>query len=148
MKNFDCPSGVKFHCIKCGMCCGDTESKTRHVLALRSEVEKIANSTQRDILEFSQRVSNCLPYEHELKKTNGKCIFLKENLCTIYLIRPLICRFYPFELLPSQDSMHKFNYTAECPGIGMGEELGLTYFRRLFRLARARLGLVGASGSC
>ena len=38
-------------------------------------------------------------YSYEMKKNKkGKCFFLKENQCCIYEFRPIICRFYPFEL--------------------------------------------------
>ena len=147
MDHFDCPQGVKFECIKCGICCGDTNEKKRHVLAFRYEVEKIASFTCQDISNFSQRISDCSPYEYELRKIDGKCIFLERNLCTIYSFRPLICKFYPFELLPKVSSKLKFNYTLECPGIGVGEEIDINYFRGLFRLARVRFGLTRGSGS-
>jgi Fe-S-cluster containining protein len=147
MEYFDYPPKIKFECTKCGICCGDINRKERHILAFKSEVEKIARHINQDISTFSKRDSNCPPYAHELKKVDGKCFFLKTNLCSIYSFRPLICRFYPFELLPNSNSAHRFDYTLECPGIGVGEELRASYFRRLFRLARVRFEFAGCSGS-
>ncbi len=139
MKSFDYPPEIKFKCIRCGICCGDTADKIRHVLVLRNELEKIIQSTNQEMSEFAHKINNCLPYEFELNKTNKKCIFLKENQCTIYEIRPMICRFYPFELSLSTNNLHKFNFTKECPGIGIGKQKSEDYFKRLFRLARERL---------
>ena len=147
MPGFDYTSGIRFECLKCGICCGDTSKKLRHILALETEVEKIATVTGQNILKFSERVESREPYAYELKKSGGKCVFLQNNLCTVYLYRPLICRFYPFELLPELDSTHRFDYTTECPGIGIGKEKDATYFRRLYRLARARFGLAKGFGA-
>jgi Fe-S-cluster containining protein len=73
-----------------------------------------------------------------MKKTEeGKCVFLENNCCTIYTARPLICRFYPFELT-AHDGKHTFLYTTECPGINKGFMLSKNYFRKLLRLAHAR----------
>jgi Fe-S-cluster containining protein len=75
-----------------------------------------------------------------MKKTaeNGKCVFLEKNRCTIYSLRPLICRFYPFELKIVANGKHKFLYTEECPSIGKGKTLNKNYFDELFQLARTK----------
>ena len=67
------------------------------------------------------------------KSRNRKCVFLKGNSCSIYQIRPLICRFYPFQLKNPRKKRHVFEYTDECPGIGKGPLLKKTFFEHLFR---------------
>ena len=47
---------------------------------------------------------------------NGSCPFLKNGLCSIYTIRPQICRAYPFYL----DLASGLNVDVLCPGIGKG----------------------------
>jgi Fe-S-cluster containining protein len=138
--NFDYPSTVRFHCAKCGICCGDTKEKTRHVLLLRTEAEQIAKTTSQPISKFAVKIRNKMPYTYEMKKTaeDGKCVFLENNRCTIYPLRPLICRFYPFELKISQGGKYKFLFTEECPGINKGRMLSEAYFRKMFRLAYAK----------
>ena len=32
----------------------------------------------------------------QLKKKGEKCIFLKEKMCSVYPVRPMICRLYPY----------------------------------------------------
>jgi len=54
------------------------------------------------------------------KTEDGRCIFLKGDSCSIYSIRPLICKFYPFELRRTGKGRFIFTYTDECPGIGGG----------------------------
>ena len=67
-------------------------------------------------------------------------IFLKENQCTIYPLRPLVCMFYPFELkFDSDKNLHIFNFTVECPEIGKGNCLSEKEFEKLFKLAEERL---------
>jgi Fe-S-cluster containining protein len=144
--NFDYPTAVRFHCIKCGTCCGDTKEKTRHVLLLRTEAEQIAKTTLQPIFKFAVKIKDRTPYSYEMKKReNGKCVFLENERCTIYSLRPLICRFYPFELRVLHNRNYTFLYTEECPGISKGRLLSEGYFRRMFRLARAKFRLSAGS---
>lgn len=137
--NFDYPTTVRFRCIKCGICCGDTKEKTRHILLLRTEAEQIATATLQPISKFTVKIKDKAPYSYEMKKMkDGKCVFLENNCCTIYAVRPLICKFYPFELESAPTGKYTFLYTSECLGINMGPILSKKYFRKLFQLAHAR----------
>ena len=139
MNKFDYPNAVRFECVKCGICCGDTKEKNRHVLLLKTEAEQIAETTGQQIFKFAVKIEDKAPYKYEMKKRkNGKCVFLQNNLCTIYSLRPLICRFYPFELKDIHNQKHTFLYTDECPGINKGQMLNESYFRKLFQLAHDR----------
>ncbi len=139
--SFTYPAKLRFNCNRCGLCCGDTKEKTRHILLLEEEAQTIAAKTALSKQDFSLEISDKHPYCFEMKKTSeGKCIFLKDNHCTIYSLRPLICRFYPFELKfdPDQEQ-HAFSFTLECPAMLRGEILGKNFFLRLFGLAKDRL---------
>ena len=146
--NFDYPTTVRFRCIKCGICCGDTEEKTRHILLLSAEAEQIAKTTAQPIFKFATKIRDKAPYVYEMKKRaeDGKCVFLENNRCTIYSMRPLICRFYPFELKVTPSKKYQFHYTDECPGINKGKLLSDSYFREMFRkaLTKFRLSAVQA----
>jgi len=139
--SFDYPHATRFKCTKCGICCGNTPTKTRHVLMLKAEAEQISSATTKPISEFAVKIKSKDPYSYEMVKTadEGKCLFLKENQCTIYTLRPLVCRFYPFELKTAGSRKHKFTPTNECLGIGKGRVLDEAYFRKLFRLAQGRV---------
>jgi len=138
--NLDYPVALRFQCTKCGTCCGDTKEKIRHVLLLSTEAEQIAAATSQQVCDFAVEVEGKAPYSYEMKKTaeNGKCVFLEKNRCTIYSLRPLICRFYPFELKTAANRKYKFLYTSECPRIGKGKTLSKNYFEELFHLARTK----------
>lgn len=138
--SFEYPATVRFRCTKCGICCGDTKEKIRHILLLNLEAEQIAKATSRPISAFVEKIEKSAPYVHEMKKTeeNGKCVFLENNRCTIYPIRPLICRFYPFALKTAQSGKYTFFFTEECPGIKKGRILSEAYFKKIFRIAQAK----------
>jgi Fe-S-cluster containining protein len=135
------PQNLSFTCNCCGLCCGDTAEKTRHILLLEAEAEEISAQTGLPIEEFAVEKLGCAPYIYEMKKPHeGKCFFLKDNQCRIYEARPLICRFYPFELRFNADkNTHVFSYTAECPTINQGKALTQRDFEALFMLAKQRL---------
>lgn len=135
------PPSVSFSCNNCGLCCGDTPDKTRHILLLDCEVEEISAQSGLPIEEFALENMCRSPYVFEMKKPDdGKCYFLKDNQCSVYNARPLICRFYPFELRYDKDkNIHVFKYTLECPTINKGKAMSKLDFEELFLLAKQRL---------
>jgi hypothetical protein len=130
---------LRFTCLKCGLCCGDTKHKKRHILLLRSEAETISAFKGQRISHFAEEVQHKDPYTFEMRKSreNGKCIFLSDDRCTIYSHRPIICRFYPFEMRELENGASVFRHTDECPGIGKGDVLRANYFQGLLQLATA-----------
>jgi Fe-S-cluster containining protein len=138
---FTCPNNVIFECSKCGLCCGDTKEKNRHVLLLEQEANIISKETCLPKETFTTKVTDKNPYCSEMKKNKeGKCFFLKDNQCSIYALRPLICRFYPFELkFDHGKNQYAFNFTFECPGITQGRLVTKKDFEDLFLLAKKRL---------
>jgi Fe-S-cluster containining protein len=105
---------------------------------LVSEAKIIAKETGLIVSDFSVETKEKKPYDLEMKKTNeGKCVFLKDNRCNIYSSRPLICRFYPFQLTYEIDvEKYVFDFTLECPAINQGKLLSRKDFEMLFELAR------------
>jgi Fe-S-cluster containining protein len=101
---------------------------------LKIEAERISRNTSKNIEVFAEKIKGSEPYAYRMKKnTEGKCVFLKDNLCMIYEARPLICRFYPFQLENKGDNKFAFTYTSECPGIGKGPRLKRNFFEKLFK---------------
>lgn len=140
--DFTYPPDLDFECNGCGLCCGDTPQKTRHILLLESEAQTIAAETGLSLASFAKPVADKKPYVYEMEKPlNGRCFFLDaENRCRIYTNRPLICHFYPFQLTFSADQeCYVFAVTQECPTVGKGRHLTKKDFEALFALASARL---------
>lgn len=140
--DFTYPNNILFDCSRCGLCCSDTQQKTRRILLLKLEASTISTETCLPIADFSKQIMDKAPYVFEMKKRDhGKCFFLNDNQCIIYPLRPLICRFYPFELKFDLDNDHYvFDFTFECPGISKGRILTRKDFEELFVLAQERLG--------
>lgn len=138
--DFVYPKDISFKCINCGICCGDTIKKKRHILMLKEEVDQLSNITHKKIIDFSSTYNDKSPYLFEMKKKDdGKCVFLSpKNTCSIYANRPLICRCYPFELVNQTNGIYKFSFTNECPGINSDNLLNKKYFINLFELIKTR----------
>ena len=112
----------------------DEQQNCHHLLLLTTEARNIAKHSSKKLEEFSEKVEDCNPYTYRMKKTqDAKCIFLKDKLCSIYQIRPIICRFYPFQL-NMRNNRYTFTYTNECKGIGKGSNIKKNYYERLFTL--------------
>jgi Fe-S-cluster containining protein len=107
---------------------------------MKMEANHVSQKTSRNIEDFAEKAEGFEPYVYKMKKTEqGKCVFLNGNLCTIYSIRPLICRFYPFEFKNDRKSRPTFAYTEECPGIGRGSKLDRTFFENLLTRLRKQM---------
>lgn len=131
---FEYPKHVRFRCERCALCCRDTEDKVRMILLLRNEADHISKKTSMSLDEFAEKIEGSEPYVYRMRKTrDGECIFLGDESCSIYKMRPLICRFYPFQLKNLRNNRHAFTFTDECPGIGKGPQLERRFFQRLFR---------------
>ena len=106
----------------------------RTVVLLEVEAAQISKATSKDIPEFAERVRGLQPYAYLMRKDDrGKCFFLREKRCSIYGIRPLVCEFYPFELMVNDYGKYVFNYTCECPNVGKGNVVSKNVFDKLFR---------------
>jgi Fe-S-cluster containining protein len=131
--DFSCPKDLHFYCTRCALCCGDTKQRTRHILLSEKDAQAISDATSRPVQSFAAKVVGHDPYLYEMRKTGNdrKCIFLQETVCSIYDLRPLICRFYPFSLT-TKNGKYKFRCTWECPGIGKGKRMERSFFQELF----------------
>ena len=146
--NLTYPKNITFTCNDCGICCGDTQTKTRHILLTQKDADRITKHTNQTLNAFANKTDNKEPYIYEMQKNpkTHKCTFHKNNQCTIYTQRPLICKFYPFQLTTTQNNQHNIEVTNECPGVTHhldtlkgGEILGNQYFKRLLKLAQEEL---------
>ncbi|MEM3056705.1 MAG: YkgJ family cysteine cluster protein [Candidatus Bathyarchaeia archaeon] len=136
---FEYPKSVRFRCLRCALCCMDVDSRERRILLLEAEARRISEAAYIGIGDFALEVKYEDPFKYVMKKENGRCVFLRDNLCYIYELRPIICRFYPFKLERVWGRGLRFSYTEECPGIGRGPRLRRTYFEELLNYLRENL---------
>jgi Fe-S-cluster containining protein len=74
----------KFSCQQCGNCC-----RLRFIPILQSDIDRMASAGHKDFYEKKGR-------EFAMKRKKGRCMFLKNDSCSIYLVRPDVCREFPF----------------------------------------------------
>ncbi|MGA8571197.1 MAG: YkgJ family cysteine cluster protein [Desulfobaccales bacterium] len=103
-----------FHCRQCGDCCAG-----RGGIHVRpQEVEAMAAHLSMPVAEFSRRFVEASATGPRLMVANEVCVFLLEgNNCRVHLVKPFICRQWPFlpALLVEADEL-KYAKGA-CPGI-------------------------------
>lgn len=110
--------GLYFKCIQCGDCCTG-EPGTIYVSA--AEIESIAAHLQLAVDEF--RAVYLYPYKdsYSIKEDHrGHCLFYQEG-CTIYPLRPLQCRTFPFWFSNVRSESRWRRIADQCPGIGHGK---------------------------
>ena len=72
-----------FRCTCCGNCCRFKVTPLK-----RSDVKRLEDAGLRYFYETRG--------ELRLKRVNGRCIFLKDDRCTVHESRPQVCRDFPF----------------------------------------------------
>jgi uncharacterized protein len=116
MRNFFA-DGIRFTCTDCGACCTGAPGLVQMTDA---EVDHLAAHLQMDRTSCEETYLKPFGTDFRVReKANGDCIFF-DGRCTVYPVRPLQCRTYPFwfDNLRSQTAW-KATVKA-CPGIGEG----------------------------
>jgi len=72
-----------FRCTLCGNCC-----RFRTTPLTGEDVRRLEGAGYKDFAEASG--------EPRMRRTNGKCVFLKDDKCTVHDNRPDVCRDFPF----------------------------------------------------
>ncbi len=114
--------GLRFGCTQCGNCCSGDPG---HVWATKEEIAKIS--------AFMGREDGWLDAEHLRRvglryslteKPGGDCIFLSRERggtqCTIYPVRPMQCRTWPFWTENLESSTAWEEAGRKCPGMDKG----------------------------
>ena len=65
---------------------------------LRDEALAIATSTHKDLHDFTEPESTN-GERLSLRSVEGKCIFYKSGSCSVYDLRPMDCRLFPFDII-------------------------------------------------
>lgn len=141
------PDGLAFTCTQCGNCCTGGPG---YVWISDVELGRLAEylkTTVRDVIEkYCRKIDGKFSLTERFNKGNYDCIFLKEipveppasgngdaeksivqtkRICTIYPVRPLQCRTWPFwpEVIASEESWKRAS--RRCPGINTGRRYSL-----------------------
>ena len=116
--------GLRFTCTTCGNCCTGAPG---YVWVTREEICRIAAHLGRDDGWLSKEQLRRVAFRYSLtERSNGDCVFLKltgdgRRGCSIYAVRPLQCRTWPFWSinLKSPQTWAEAS-SAVCPGMNNG----------------------------
>lgn len=129
-------AGLRFECTRCGRCC---TGEPGYVWVDEKELAAIALLRGEPIEQTRDLATRLVKSRRTLReKANGDCVFFdREKGCTVYLVRPIQCRTWPFwdSNLASPQRWEKA--CQACPGAGQGELIPVEEILR--RQARIRI---------
>ncbi|MEM1742029.1 MAG: YkgJ family cysteine cluster protein [Desulfurococcaceae archaeon] len=117
---------IRFTCIRCGRCCSTGPNVALTIFDI-CRIAKYLNMEWRDLRGkyVYLYVADVIPIP-VIRGLGDKCVFLVFNdvlpECSIYPVRPMRCRLYPF-LPVSPGDKNKLSYDKYCLGIGEGFEI-------------------------
>jgi Fe-S-cluster containining protein len=111
--------GLSFKCTGCGRCCTGSPGA---VWITEQEIKDIADSFNLSIEDFERKYVRWLGNKKALiekkpKNGNYDCVFLENNRCQIYNLRPKQCKTFPWwkENLSSKENWEEA--AKSCEGI-------------------------------
>ncbi len=118
----DFSDGLRFECKQCSACCRFDPGYT---FISDSEISNIAKFLNMKIPDFLETYCSSVVTGEGVKislreLSNYDCIFWK-NGCSIYPVRPIQCRTFPFwpSILKSKEVWNSM--AKDCPGINSGK---------------------------
>ncbi len=113
--------GLRFECQKdCSGCCGGSPG---YVFVNENEIETIRQHlgiSRKDFIEnYTKAVEDRISLL-DVEKDNWNCVMLKKGKCTIYGIRPMQCRTFPFWPRNIVSKEAWTDLKQDCPGVNRG----------------------------
>jgi len=91
------------HCRRCGTCCTSNilNRNDPGILVFEEELRQIAKNTTYSYKHLKRlSVKRKSPERDDVRYLPLPCIFYKKGICTIYDIRPFMCKIYPIKDTP------------------------------------------------
>ena len=109
--------GLRFSCTQCGDCC---TGEPGYVWLTRAEIRRLARFLEVTVNDFGERYLRQVGRRYSLiERPNGDCAFYDKG-CSVYPVRPLQCRSYPFWHENLESSEAWLEVADECPGVNQG----------------------------
>ena len=113
-------AGLRFECQQCGRCCGGEPGV---VWVKRDEARAIAHYMRISVEEFYDRYTRKMGLRVSLNELpNGDCVMLRDGRCTVYPVRPIQCKTFPFWPWSMNSQLDWDALAANCPGINKGTD--------------------------
>lgn len=87
--------GLRFQCTGCGKCCSGPDG---YVFLTETDLKQLAAHLQLAPKAFAKSYCRLVDEKYALLDRPGTvdCIFLKEKRCSVYEVRPIQCRTFPW----------------------------------------------------
>jgi uncharacterized protein len=99
---------ARFGCRMCGNCC-----RFRVTPLTSEDVKRLEAAGHADFFRTAGELM--------LRRVNGRCVFLKDDRCTVHDVRPQVCRDFPFFRACGIGYAQKASF---CPGLEELEDGG------------------------
>lgn len=132
---------LRFACTGCARCC--VTGGGYHLFLSADEAEGIRAYLELSRSWFRRRYLRRLREGERVAASHddGRCVFLDaRGACTVYPVRPLQCRAYPFWPEIACREMDWRRESRRCEGIDRGAVVPLTRIRRFVNACRAWSG--------
>ncbi|MHC1605229.1 MAG: YkgJ family cysteine cluster protein [Candidatus Methanofastidiosia archaeon] len=93
-------TGQKYECRMCGECC-----HCRSVPLTKGDMERISRLSKKN--DFTEYYVNMNKFVLSRREWDAGCIFLDDKKCTIHRYKPLVCRLFPFAIVPQTAEKNK-----------------------------------------
>lgn len=112
--------GVRFQCQGSGRCCV-SRGEYGYVYLTLEERRKMAKFLKLSTSAFTRKYCQKTDGIYHLKDGDGpECIFLTGKRCSVYEVRPMQCRTWPFWPEVMNAKAWAKEVQAFCPGVGKG----------------------------
>jgi Fe-S-cluster containining protein len=111
--------GLRFSCMKCGNCCR-ANGDYAFVYVTTEEVQRIMKHLDIPRKEFMRNHCSRLEGRTIIKFKDGHCSLVHNGDCTVYRVRPVQCRAWPFWLENLDEWVWHEEIASICPGVNRG----------------------------
>lgn len=114
-------NGLRFTCTGCGQCCTGAPGWVRVDAAERSALAAhLGLDEETFVRDFTKPMDAPAGGLSLREREDGSCVFFHENRCTVYALRPLQCRTFPFWVKNLRSPEAWAAAAKHCPGMNQG----------------------------
>ncbi|MHC4942380.1 MAG: YkgJ family cysteine cluster protein [Planctomycetota bacterium] len=130
--------GLKFTCTKCGNCCR-ANGDYAYVYVTTDEVQRIMKFLDIPRKEFMRNHCSRLEGRTIIKFKDGVCSLAEDNLCSVYRVRPVQCRAWPFWVENLDEWVWYEEVASICPGANRGKLYSKQEIEKIAKEAHIKL---------